>query len=541
MVDAHSVSAGLGSHALTRRDFVRSAAAAGAAAPLLALLGDAGTAAAAGGGTSVIANYAMPVDLEPGKIPAFMSWFIIQNICEGITELVRSADGKLTVRPLLADSYKQSTDGLTWTVKLKSGVKFHDGTALDSQAIVFSHDRLMNPNNPYYNPAFAQFGQPLSAMIDKIAAPDATTVEFTLKSPPNPYFLNWEAFIAAVSPTAVKKFGKNFGTNTVGTGPFRLAKFDAAGKTINLEKNPDYWASGLPKLDKLVWKAVDEAATRVAMLETQEADVAAIVPPELATRVKGNPQLALNAANVPTFNAIQFSRTVPPFDNAKLRQAVAYALDRKDLASTLYGGYWTAAINNRWQGMTGWEPYQPYAYNPDKSKALLKEAAPNGELSFTLDMPSSSSANPAGTRWGEAIQAQLAKVGIQVKLNIMESGAYWNYVNTPHADHAYYSTRQVFIGDVVNEWLMLWIHPTKGIYPDMAVPSLAPLYAQLQKTSDPKQYDNIVTQMWKIIDDEVPYIAIADGSWLTGLRTALTGVQPQGIGEYLLMTNAELK
>lgn len=492
------------------------------------------------GGTAVVANYAMPVDLDPGKVPGFQSWFVLQNICEGLVELVATPDGKIDTRPVLADKYEKSADGGTWTFTLKRGVTFHDGTSFNAQAVVFSHDRMMNPNNPYYNQLFASLGQPLSQIIDKVDAVDDGTVRFTLKNPPNPYFLNWEAFALVVSPDAVKKTGKDFGTKVVGTGPFRLDKFDAAGKTIETSKNPNYWASGLPRLDKVVWKAVDEPATRLAMLETSDADVATIMPPELAPRIKNNPQLALVAANVPNFNMVEFYHTVPPFDDLRLRQAVAYALDRNALASTLYGGYWKAAINNRWPGMPGWEDTQPYPHDPEKAKALLQQAGHANGLEFTLDMPSSSSGNPAGQRWGEAIQDQLSKVGITVKLNVMESGAYWNYITTPRPNTAHYMTRQVFVGDVVNEWLIFWIKPTKGSSEDAAVAGLPDLYTQLQQTADPAQYTAIVTKMWQTVDEQLPYIAIADGSWLTGQRKALQGFTPAGLGEYLSLRAAGL-
>lgn len=493
------------------------------------------------GGTIVVANYAMPVTLDPGRAPGFQNWFPLQNVCEALVEIVATPDGKISINPVLAEGYDRSADGITWTFRLHRGVKFHDGTPFNAQAVVFSHDRLMKPDDPHYDPIFAPLGQPLNTIIGKVEAVDDATVRFTLKSPPNPYFLNWEAFTRIVSPAAVDKYGKGFGTQIVGTGPFRLDKFDATGKSIEMSKNPDYWVAGLPKVDKLVWKAVDESSTRLALLETGDADVATLVPPNLADRVKSNPKLVLQAANVPNFNMIEFYRTVPPFDNLKLRQAVAYALDRKALAATLYGGYWKAATNNRWPNMPGWEETQPYPYDPEKAKALLREAGfPNG-LQITLDMPSSSSGNPADQRWGEAIQAQLAAVGITAKLNVLDNGAYFNFITKPRENNAHYMTRQVFVGDVVNEWLTYWIKPLPNTSQDVAVPGLDQLSGQLQTTGDPAQYTDIVTRMWRVIDDQVPYVAIADGSWLTGTRQVLKGIEPRGLGEYFSFKNAYLE
>lgn len=523
----------------SRRQLMQSVLAFGVASPLLAF--NPLAASAQEGGTAIVANYAMPVDLEPGKIPSFMSWFVLQNIGEGLTRLTRAEDGSLAVEPLLAESYSLSEDGLTWTFKLRSGVVFHDGTPLTADSIVFSHDRIMNSENPYYDPAFEQYGIPLRGMIESITVVDDLTVDFVLKNASIPYFLNWEAFILAVSRPAVEEFGAEFGVNVVGTGPFELDAFDAPNNTIEIARNENYWQAGIPVLDRVIWQAVSEPATRLALLETGDADVAAIMPPELGERISGNPDLRLDAASVPNFNAIAFYLDQPPFDNLTVRQAIAHALDRQALSDTLYSGFWTPAINNRWMDMTGWEDYSPYPYDPEKASALLAEAGYASGLEFTLDMPTSSSGNPAGTRWGEMIQDQLSQVGVTVTLNAVESGAYWTSINTRRPDTAIYYTRQIFVGDVFNEWISLWVDPPEGVQSYSAVPGLAEVAAELGTTNTKEEYDAVIAKLWTIIDDTLPYIAIANGSWLTGMRTALQGFQPQGIGTYFSFSSAHLE
>jgi peptide/nickel transport system substrate-binding protein len=527
---------------LDRRKLLGGAAAVGLAAPLAwtRTLSQGLVVSAQEGGTAVVANYSMPPDLDPGELPGFQAWFVIQNVCEGLTKIVLNADGQIEIEPLLAESYEQSADGSAWTFTLRPDVRFHDGTPFNAEAVIFSHERMMNPDHPHYDPRYSQLGEPLDQIIEQIEAVDDATVRFTLRQPANPYFLNWEAFAMAVSPTAVEEFGPEFGLNIIGTGPFRLDRFDATGNTIEVSRNPDYWEPDLPKLERAVFNAIPEPATRLAVLETGDADIGTIMPTEFAARIEGNPDLLLAAADVPNFNMIEFYRGVPPFDNLLVRQAVAHALDREALANTLYGGYWTPAINNRWPGMPGWADYQPYPYDPERARALLAEAGYENGVEFTLDMPASSSGNPAGSRWGELIQEQLAAVGFTVQLNVVEAASFWNMINEPRAATAHYMSRQIFIGDVVNEWLTFWIDPPQGTPWDMPVPGLAELNAQLQETADPAAYDELVTQMWQVVDDEVPYIAIAVGSWLTGVRRALTGFEPQGLGQYLSLREASL-
>lgn len=490
------------------------------------------------GGTAIVAQYAMLQDLDPGRIPAFDAWMAGQNIHEGLVEMQQQSDGSVKINPILAESWDKSSDGNVYTFKLRQGVKFHDGTPFNADAVVFSHDRIMNDKSPYYDKTYVQFHSALTAIIDKVEAADASTVKFTLKQPASPYFLNWEAFHRILSPTAVQKYGaKDIGQHVVGTGPFRLDKFDFTTKVIEMSRNPDYWQKGLPKLDHITWRVVTEPATRFAELDTGSADVATLLATNLADQIKKNAKLVLSVSPVPVFNSVEMYRTVAPFNDLKVRQAVAYGLDRKTLSDILYQGYWKPAINNRWPGLTGWANYAPYPYNPNKAKQLLKEAGKDG-MEIAFDMPSASSGNPAGSRWGEVIQEQLGKVGINLKLNVMEGGPFWQSLYTPRANTAYYDTRQVFIGDVVREWLINWAKALP--FADKPVQGLPALYDQLQKTSDPTQYSDVVTKIWQVIDDRVPYVAVATGSWLTGYRKALTGLAPAGMGEYLSFKNASL-
>jgi ABC-type transport system substrate-binding protein len=509
-----------------------------ASAPAQPTAAPASAAAGRPGATAVVALHALYGPPDPGQAPAFSEWFFIQNVAEPLIEFNITPDQKTEIVPVLAESYDKSSDGSVWTFKLRKGVRFHDGTAFNAEAVRFSHERLMDPNNPNYQKLFVYIGSALRDKIDKIETPDDLTVRFTLKNPPSPTFLNWEARTRIVSPAAVAKYGKDFGSNVVGTGPFRMTKYDLAGNVMEMEKNPDYWAPGLPKLDRVVWRVVPESSTRLAQLETGEADLATLLPVEFADRIKGNADLVLEMIEAPQFNTIEFWRGQQPFSDKRLRQAVAYSLDRPALAKLLYGDVWKPAVNNRWPAVEGWSDYAPYSYDPERAKSLLSDAGFSGGLEFTLEMPNAAAANPAGQRWGEAIQEQLNKAGFNVKLNVMESAAYWKGRETPHPNVAYYMSRQSWVPDAAAEWLNVWSEPLP--WADIPVPGVPELMAELKKISDPAQHAETVSNIWKILDDELPYISIATGSWVMGRRKSLYDLRMLPIGEWTPFKNVHL-
>lgn len=172
--------------------------------------------------------------------------------------LVAFADETMDIEPSLATSWETSEDGLTWTFHLREGVRFHDDTPVDAEAVIFSLNRLRQDEHPHVSDPARPY-KPNFKVIDKLTATDSRTVVFTLREP-NAVFLNNLAMFPAgiVSPTTVKKHGKGFSTNPVGTGPFRFERW-IRGQQIVLAANEDHWR-GRPHLDRVVFVPVAESA-----------------------------------------------------------------------------------------------------------------------------------------------------------------------------------------------------------------------------------------------------------------------------------------
>src|SRR4030088_2315248 len=204
--------------------------------------------------------------------------FVGTQIYEGLTRLNTSqAEAFPTPQPGMAESWSISDDKLTWTFKLRQGLKFHDGTPFNADAVKFAFDRILDKNFEFYNPTLSTANLQYVAGIGSYAVVDDTTFKIVT---PRPYaFLHWDLLrFSLPSPTAVKKYGnKDYVQHAAGTGPFRMTKY-VDGQIMELEPNENYW-QGKPKLDKLVLLPIPDAAPRLAAPQAGDVDWAGGPPP----------------------------------------------------------------------------------------------------------------------------------------------------------------------------------------------------------------------------------------------------------------------
>ncbi|BAK10698.1 putative binding protein YliB precursor YliB [Pantoea ananatis AJ13355] len=313
---------------------------------------------------------------------------------------------------VLADSYQVSEDGLTYTIKLHSGVKFQDGTDFNAEAVKANLDRASNPDNHLkrYN---------LFKYIASTEAVDPVTVKITLKQPFSA-FINILAHPAAamISPAALKKYGKEIGFHPVGTGPFEFVTWNQTD-FVKVKKWDGYWKKDYPKLDSITWRPVVDNNTRAAMLQTGEANFAFPVPYEQAKLLEKNSKLDVVVSPSIMQRYISLNVTQKPFDNPKVREALEYAINRQALVKVAFAGYATPATGIVPPSIEYAQTYPPIPYDPAKAKALLKEAGyPNG---FETTLWSSHNHSTA-QKVLQFVQQQLAQVGVKVKVTAMDAG-----------------------------------------------------------------------------------------------------------------------
>ena len=381
--------------------------------------------AAAGGDTPKMGGKIVAaIEGEPASVdPAFDYDFVSGLATSSITEpLLIFCENDTKVCPNLAESYTVSDDGLTFTLKIRQGVKFHDGTPMTVEDVVFSLDRIRNPDLGSY------VGWMLASVAD-VKAPDDKTVVITL-SQPDALFEYALASTAAhvVNNAFVEKNGDKYGkpeVGSIGTGPFKFSEWKT-GDYQRLVRNDDYWnkANGGPYLDEITIKILPEPTTRVAGLQTGEIDyVISNVPSDQYATVEQIPTVKL--AFIPSYYGewITFDTQKAPFDNAKIRQAMNYAFDKKAVRQLYYGPQaldtkatlvnptlWTFE-KDAWQ--KAWDALPAYDYDPAKAKQLLEESGVadqlNGkEIAYYESTPSVKGA-------AEAFIEAMGKLGIEIK------------------------------------------------------------------------------------------------------------------------------
>ncbi|MCY9846615.1 glutathione ABC transporter substrate-binding protein GsiB [Pectobacterium jejuense] len=357
---------------------------------------------------AVIAVGSTFTSLDPYDANDSLSQTVAKSFYQGLFGF----DKDMKLVNVLADSYDVSPDGLTYTVKLHPGVKFHDGTAFNAAAVKVNLDRASNPDSRLkrYN---------LFKMIDKTEAVDDLTVKITLKTPFSA-FVNNLAHPAAVmiSPAALKQYGKDIGFHPVGTGPYRFVTWNQTD-FVKVEKFNGYWKAGLPKLDSITWRPVVDNNTRAALLQTGEAQFAYPIPFEQAKVLEKNDKLALVASPSILHRYISMNVTQKPFDNPKVREALNYAINKEALIKVAFSGYATPAEGPLPSSIDYSVKYHPWPYDPAKARELLKEAGyPDG---FTTTLWSSHNHSTA-QKVLQFTQQQLAQVGVKVQVTAMDAG-----------------------------------------------------------------------------------------------------------------------
>lgn len=357
----------------------------------------------------VLAISGQPETLDPYNTNTTLTTAVTKSFYQGLFEF----DKDLKVRPVLAESYTVSKDGLVYTFKLRAGVKFHDGTDFNAEAVKVTLDRVLDPENKLAR--FNQFNR-----VDKVEVTGPLAVRITLKEPFGPFINSLaHASAAIISPTALKKYGnKDIAFNPVGTGPFVFVEWKQTD-FVKGRKFEGYWQKGYPKVDNITWKPVPENNTRAAMLQTGEADFATPLPYEQADALKSNPKLKVVSAPSIITRYVSFNQMQKPFDNPKVRQAINYAINKQALAKVAFNGYAIPAEGYVPQGVQYAHKMAPWPYDPKKARELLKEAGyPNGFESVLWSAYTTTTAQKAI----QFLQQQLAQVGIKVTVQALEPG-----------------------------------------------------------------------------------------------------------------------
>ncbi len=417
------------------------------------------------------------------------------NLYEGLTRI----DAAGAVRPGLAASWTVSPDGLTYTFKLRSGVKFHDGTPFDCGIVKFSYARAVAPDS-----VNAQKG--LFEPIARTDCPDPLTAVVTLTRPASNFLfdMGWgDAVMVAPNSVADDK------THPVGTGPFRFVRW-VKGDRVELERNPNYWGAA-PKLARVTFRFISDPSAALAAMLAGVLDAFPNFPaPEALDAIRANPNFTVDIGTTSGKTVLALNNARKPFDDVRVRRALAYAIDRAALVDAL-GNFGKPIGSHAVPGDFGFVDLTgAYPYDPAKAKALLAEAGvkPGTQISIVLPPPA------YARRGGEVIAAMLAQVGITAKLVPMEFAQWLDQVFTRSEYDA------TIIAHV--EPRDLDIYARDKYYFNYVSADYRALYAQYQAAVDPAQQERLAQALQRKLSEDEPNVflfALAKvGVWNAKLR-----------------------
>lgn len=390
----------------------------GLAVPLLALLlGLAGPAQAAKPNL-VLAMTLEPPGLDPtAGAASAIAEVVHYNVFETLTKI--GPDGRAT--PLLAQSWEVSPDQKTYRFKLRPGVSFQNGEPFNAAAVKFSFERAAGEKS-------SNKDKRLFAAMASIATPDPLTVVITLKAlEPELPFLLGQATAAIVEPKSAERNA----TAPVGTGPYQLDNW-AKGASLSLKAWPGYRNAAAVKIARVQFRFIGDPAAQVAALLSGDVDVfprVAVARSLAQFRNDRRFQVLTNGSRAKTILAINNKRK--PLDDVRVRRAIAAAIDRKAVIEAAADGFGVPIGSHYVPGMPGYiDTTALNAYEPLKARALLKEASQELKFSLPLTLSLKLPPTPYARQGGELIAAQLAKVGIQAKIENIEWAQWMSGVYT---------------------------------------------------------------------------------------------------------------
>lgn len=325
------------------------------------------------GGTFTRAMTSEPASLDPQGAPSSGLSLVLPYVFDTLVVY----DTKFNLVPLLADSWQTAPDGKAITMKLKSGVTFHDGTPLNAEAVRFTFQRFKESGmkSPIYDGI---------KLIDAIQVVDDLTVKFSFKEPTANFWSTITMpYAGIISPASARKIAETGKGNLVGTGPFMLDKWQA-GQSMTFIRNPAYkWGPTLvqnraaPYIDTLVFKVIPDAATQLNALETGDVDAIFVNQPDQRAKLQANPKIDVEETVLNSLIYLGFNCKKAPFTDPKVRQALAYAVNKDEIIKLALGGIGIPAFAPLPPSLPGFDAsLKSYelGYDPKKAQALLQEA-----------------------------------------------------------------------------------------------------------------------------------------------------------------------
>lgn len=445
---------------------------------------------------------AMALEPSPGLDPtggaaSSIGEVTLYNIYETLTKI--NADG--SVSPLLAESWEVSPDLTTYTFRLRKGVTFHNGEPFNAQAVKFSFDRAGGERST--NKDKRTFANLTTRVVD-----DHTVVLLTREIDPDFPFLLGQATAVIVEP----KSADTNATRPVGTGPYRLENW-ARGSSVTLARWDGHRNAANVKIRRATFRFIPDPAAQVAALLAGDVDAFPRVTPRSVAQFKDNPrfQVVVSGSRAKTILAINNRRK--PLDDLRVRRAISAAIDRRAVIQGAGDGYGAPIGSHYVPGAFGYvDTTGINPYDPERARALLREAGITGPLELTITLPPP----PYARQGGEVIASQLAKVGITAKLQNVE-WAQWlsNVYGAKNYDLTIISHVEPF--DLGN-------FAKPDYYWNYANPKFNALYDRIKTAQRPAERAKLLGEAQRLLAEDAVHAFLYQPQWVTVANRHLRGL-----------------
>jgi len=453
--------------------------------------------------------------LSPAEATGLPDATVIRTMFEG---LVGFTDGELVNE--LASEWSANDDATAFTFTLREGVTFHDGTPFDAQAVKDYYEWVMDPDS-----RGARGRSLLSAMESvEVLAPDRVRIHL---SQPNGAFIYLLATSNAriVSPAAIAAYGEELSKNPVGTGPFRFVSWDE-GQRIVVERNPDYWGDPA-QVERIEFLVVNNAATRVAMLQSGEVHFIESLPPQLVPTIEAEAGLEVLSTPANFLRILQLNTTKEPFGDVRVRQALNYAVDKDVLVDVVFGGNATVMTAPIPETAFGHAEQPAYAFDPERARALLAEAGYADGFEMTVLTFTGDEYRTAG----QVLQQMFAEVGVTLILDQQERGALVEQIFKPLEENP---TQAALVGASASTGdadLALTVSFTRASFPPAANnwsfysdERVEELVLAGRETGDPAERETIYAEAQAIIWQDAPWVFLYSPNTIAGRSLEIGGV-----------------
>jgi peptide/nickel transport system substrate-binding protein len=431
--------------------------------------------------------------VDPIYFESFWGWAMYDPLI--------AQDPKGNYIPSIAESWKLSPDGKTWTFKIRKGIKFHNGDPLTSADVAFSVVRFgskesTNPWSPYLRNNF-----------ESVETPDPNTFIYHSKTPEPPLIIPF-AWTRILPKNYIEKNGiDNFRKHPIGSGPWKFVKF-VSKTSFEMEANTEHWRE-VPAYERVIDLMVPEESTRIALLKRGEVDIAAGLSLDRVVELKKEGWATLTAG-LPTLVNINFTGTwltKGPTSDKRVRQAMSYSINRQELCDTFYKGF--AKPGSRWfmeEHGWGWDPsWKPDPYDPNKAKALLKEAGYPGKFQDPVIKIYATPGESANV--SQILSGYWEAAGIQTKIEVVDAsawgGMFFVRVTGPTSPAVGCVFPWIFPSVFNNVYHSANMYKSTGVHSTGNDPKADELYAKATSELDPAkakrewtEFQNYAKEMW---------------------------------------------